>query len=51
MTAANQTRLTALYAIPYADLTPRQRMQRMSLHTLWMRELDDLIDELNHAKK
>jgi len=51
MTAANQTRLTALYRIAYEELTPAQRLARFRLHELWMRELDDLIDELNHAKK
>lgn len=49
MTAQNQARLSALYKVPYEDLTPRQRIQRVSLHELWMRELDDLIDELNRS--
>jgi len=51
MSPANQTRLGQLYAIPYADLTPKQRLARISLHELWLREIDDLIDRLNHAQK
>lgn len=50
MTPQNQARLSALYAIPYDDLTSSQRIQRMALHELWLRELDDLIDDLNHAQ-
>jgi len=51
MSPANQTRLGQLYAIAYADLTPSQRLARISLHELWLREIDDLIDRLNHAEK
>lgn len=49
MTAQNQARLSALYLVPYDDLKPAQRIQRMSLHALWMREIDDLIDSLNRS--
>jgi hypothetical protein len=50
MTPANQARLSVLYATPYDELTPKQRLQRISLHELWLRELDDLIDRLNRSR-
>ena len=50
MTPANQARLTELYATPYDELTPKQRLQRISLHELWLREIDDLIDRLNRSR-
>lgn len=50
MTAANLTRLNKLYETPWCDLTGKQKVERISLHNLWMQSLDDLIDRLNRAE-